>query len=85
MALIDEPPANDSPTEYDWAHRICYLRLLDADADGADWREVARIIMGLDPDLNPEQVHRMWRAHLDRAIWITAQGYRDYLSATVAS
>ena len=29
-------------TRYDEEHVITYLRLLDADAKGADWREVAR-------------------------------------------
>jgi hypothetical protein len=28
-------------TGYDQEHLVTYLRLLDADAEGADWREVA--------------------------------------------
>ena len=36
-------------TGYDEQHLITYLRLLDADAEGADWREVARIVLHLDP------------------------------------
>jgi hypothetical protein len=30
-------------------HIITYLRLLEADAQGADWREVARVVLHLDP------------------------------------
>jgi hypothetical protein len=29
---------------------VTYLRLLDADAEGADWRDVARIVLHLDPE-----------------------------------
>jgi hypothetical protein len=33
-------------TAYDEKHLIAYLRMLGADADSADWREVARLILG---------------------------------------
>ena len=78
--LLDAPPLADKPTDYDWAHRICYLRLLDAEADGADWREVARLVMNRDPDSEPERVRKAWQAHLDRARWMATSGYRDYLT-----
>jgi hypothetical protein len=32
---------------------VTYLRLLDAHAEGADWREVARVVLHLDPELGP--------------------------------
>jgi hypothetical protein len=35
---------------YDQEHLVTYLRLLDADAEGAEWREVARIVLHIDPD-----------------------------------
>lgn len=78
--LLDAPPIDDKPTDYDWAHRICYLRLLDADAEGADWREVARLILHLEPDREEERVRGIWQRHLDRAKWMTTHGYREYLS-----
>ena len=31
---------------------ITYLRLLDADADGADWREITQIVLHIDPALD---------------------------------
>jgi hypothetical protein len=31
-------------TEYDEEHVITYRRMLDANADGADWRKVSRIL-----------------------------------------
>ena len=78
--LLDEPPQAADPTPYDWTHRICYLRLLDADAEGADWRDVARMVMRLDPGQDERRAHAVWKSHLDRARWMTTNGYRDYLS-----
>jgi hypothetical protein len=37
-------------TAYDEEHLITYLRLLDADAECADWREVERVVLHLDPE-----------------------------------
>ena len=53
-----------------------YLRLLDADAAGADWREVARIVLHLDPDDESDRARRAFDSHLSRAKWMTKQGYR---------
>jgi hypothetical protein len=77
---VDEaPPVAAELTDYDHAHRITYLRLLDADAEGADWREVARIVLHLDPDAEPDRAHRIWESHLARAHWMTMMGYRHLL------
>lgn len=83
-AFMDAPPKAAKPTDYDWAHRVCYLRLLDADADGADWRDVARTVMNLDPDADPDGAQASWQSHLKRARWMTTHGYRDYLVSTGA-
>jgi hypothetical protein len=40
----DEAPVADVLTAYDQEHLVTYLRLLDAEADDADWREVARAV-----------------------------------------
>ena len=40
--VADAAPTDSVLTAYDEEHIITYLRLLDADAEGADWREVAR-------------------------------------------
>jgi hypothetical protein len=47
--LPDSPVADTAPdsevlTRYDEEHLVTYLRLLDADAGGADWAEVAYTI-----------------------------------------
>ena len=41
--VADIAPSDSVLTVYDEEHVITYLRLLDADAAGADWRAVARI------------------------------------------
>ncbi|RWP23097.1 DUF2285 domain-containing protein [Mesorhizobium sp.] len=56
-----------------------YLRLLDAAADNADWREVARVVLHIDPDREPDRAHRAWETHLARARWMTTTGYRCLL------
>jgi hypothetical protein len=34
-------------------HAITYLRLLDAEAEDADWKEVVRIVLRIDPAREP--------------------------------
>ena len=77
--VTDAAPTTNVLTGYDEQHLITYLRLLDADAEGADWREVARIVLHLDPANNPEQANRIWASHLARARWMTEKGYRHLL------
>jgi hypothetical protein len=42
-SVADEAPHATALTGYDEQHAITYLRLLDAEAEGADWTEVARV------------------------------------------
>ena len=48
--VADTAPSDSVLTVYDEEHLITYLRLLDADAQRADWREVARVVLHLDPE-----------------------------------
>jgi hypothetical protein len=43
-AFEDCPPQSAQLTAYDERHFATYLRLLDADEEGADWQEAVRII-----------------------------------------
>jgi hypothetical protein len=81
---LDPPVSDTAPTQpvltgYDEQHLIMYLRLLDADAEGADWREVAKLVLHIDPDREPERARRSWESHLARAKWMTENGYRHLL------
>jgi deoxyribodipyrimidine photolyase-like uncharacterized protein len=53
--------------------------LLDAAAENADWREVVRIIFGLDPEKEPERAKTVHDSHLARALWMSNTGYRHLL------
>lgn len=75
----DQPPDSSHLTPYDERHLVTYLRLLDADEEGADWQEAVQIIFGLDPDKEPERAKYVHDSHLKRAIWMTEQGYEDLL------
>jgi hypothetical protein len=77
--IADEVPWSDRITAYDEAHFIVYVRLLDASEDGASDDEMARIILRIDPDCEPERAKRAIASHLKRAQWMTEVGYRHLL------
>ena len=79
IAFEDRPPESAQLTAYDERHFAIYLRLLDADEEGADWREAVRIIFGVDPDREPERARIVHDSHLARARWMTQAGYRSLL------
>ena len=77
--VAEQAPEADDLTAYDREHLVTYLRLLDADAEGADWAEVARIVLHIDPSQHPERARRAWESHLARAKWMTQHGYEHLL------
>ena len=79
--ITDNAPSADTLTAYDKDHLVTYLRLLDADAEGADWAEVARIVLDMDPEKEPERARAAWESHLQRAKWMTTHGYNDLVRA----
>jgi Uncharacterized conserved protein (DUF2285) len=83
--VADTAPIDSTLTPYDHEHLITYLRLLDADAQGADWREVARIVLHIDPEREPARAQRAHESHLARALWMTKHGYRHLLRGDVPS
>jgi hypothetical protein len=72
--VADTAPMDSVLTPYDHQHMVTYMRLLDADAEGADWREVARIVLHLDPDREPDRARWAFESHLGRAKWMTEHG-----------
>jgi hypothetical protein len=77
--FADTAPSDSVLTAYDEQHVVTYLRLLDADAQGADWREVARIVLHRDPEHDLDLARRAFESHLSRAKWMTEHGYRHLL------
>ena len=78
-SIADEAPAEPKLSPYDREHAVTYLRLLDASNAGADWREVSRIVLQIDPDQDAERARRAHDSHLARARWMSRYGYRDLL------
>jgi Uncharacterized conserved protein (DUF2285) len=76
-AFQDKPAQTTCVNAYDERHFVTYLRLLDAAAENADWRDIVSIIFGLDANLEPERAKAVYEAHLARAKWMTESGYKD--------
>ncbi|WP_084788750.1 DNA -binding domain-containing protein [Bradyrhizobium sp. Cp5.3] len=77
--VADVAPSESVLTTYDEQHLVTYWRLLDAEADGAFWEEVARIVLHIDPDREPERARAAFDSHLARAKWMADHGYRHLL------
>lgn len=82
--LRDTPIRDREVTPYDHAHLQAYLRLLDAAAAHADWREAAALVLGLDVAADPARARRIHEVHLERARWMAQAGYRDLLRGRTA-
>lgn len=72
--VADTAPTSTTLTGYE-QHLVTYLRLLDADSAGADWNEVGRIVLHVDPEREADRARRPWETHLARAMddgaWIS--------------
>ncbi|UHD45470.1 DUF2285 domain-containing protein [Aureimonas altamirensis] len=81
----DLAPTGNDITPYDEQHYVTYLRVLDANAEGADWKEVAQIVLHRDPTSEELRTRRCWQSHLDRAQWLSREGYRRILEQAAAN
>lgn len=72
--VADVAPTDATLTPYDEQHVVAYARLLQAESEGADWREVARIVLDIDPERDPDRALNAYLSHLQRAKWVTEQG-----------
>jgi hypothetical protein len=78
-AVADVAPTDSVLTPYDEEHVVTYLRLLDAASEGADWEEVARLVLLIDPASEPDRARRAFESHLARARWMSEKGYHQLL------
>ena len=79
-----EAPIGGALTDYDRTHLVTYLRLLDAASESADWTEAVSIIFGIDAQSEPDRAGRMYETHLERARWMSREGYRLLLAESCA-
>jgi len=82
MMLSANPSIPPSLTDYDRAHLATYLRLLDAESEGAPWEEVAKVIFGIDPETDQSRAEAVYQNHLARAHWMTNNGFRDLIRSS---
>jgi hypothetical protein len=75
-SVADLAPSGAALTKYDEEHAVSYIRMLDADKDGPDWSEVARILLCIDPDRELDRARRAYETHLARAKWMARTGHR---------
>nr|WP_295741107.1 DUF2285 domain-containing protein [uncultured Acidocella sp.] len=75
----DRPPLTERVNAYDERHLATYLRMLMAEEEGADWREVVLVLFGLDPAQEPDRAKTVYDSHMARARWMTEAGYRHLL------
>jgi hypothetical protein len=75
--IADEVPWSDSITSYDKQHRTIYLRILDACAENASIEEIADLILGISPILEPVRARKAVRSHIDRANWMVTVGCKQ--------
>jgi hypothetical protein len=72
--VANAAPSGPTITSYDQQHVVTYMRLLQAEGEGADWREVARIVLQIDPESDPDRARNAYQSHLSRTKWMTEQG-----------
>ena len=78
--VADLAPDEPTLTPYDQQHAVTYVRLLDAEKDNADWQEVVRIVLHIDPAAEPVRARGAYESHLARAKWVARHGYRELLA-----
>jgi hypothetical protein len=79
LTFADNPPGGDNVTDYDRQHVGLYLRLLDAEAQRANWRDVVKIVFGVDPATDFARARKVYDGHLARAHLIAEGAHRDLL------
>ena len=84
IEVAPRAPSGPELTDYDRAHLVTYLRLLDAEAAGAPWEEAARILLSADPAKGRDAARMQYETHAMRARWMAQEGYLDLLRASRA-
>ena len=82
---VADEVASEEITAYDQSHLAIYLRLLDAQVDGASREEMARGVLEIDPDREPDRAGKSVDSHLGHADWMRQHGYRESLARQLHS
>ena len=74
--VADTVPMVDEITDYDLAHLEIYRLLLVMAREGATDEALCLEVLNIDPTREPGRAREVLRRHLDRAQWMTIEGYR---------
>lgn len=74
-----KPPESQTITQYDRACFELYLAILDAHACGVGWKSSHSELFPSFVSDPPDDKKAQYLAHLDRAQWICAQGYKELI------
>ncbi len=77
----DLPVNSPSVTAFDHRHLKTYLRILDGSEDGADWREIATVVLQLDVVSKPVRARQIYDTYLERARWMSEHGYLSLMKS----
>jgi hypothetical protein len=75
LEISDLAPTGGQLTDYDRERAPLYVRLLDAEQARVPWEEVARWLLGIDPDQHRDRARLRYETHLTRAHWMRDEGY----------
>lgn len=78
-STADEAPSPNHLTDYDRAHFATYLSLLYAAGEGESYHLMARNILMIDPEQEPQRAQQALESHLKRARWLAESGYQSFL------
>ncbi len=78
-SIADQAPSPDQITDYDRAHFATYLSLLYAAGEGKNDQDMARNILRIDPQKEPQRARQALESHLKRARWLAKRGYQSLL------
>ncbi|MBM3526407.1 MAG: DUF2285 domain-containing protein [Alphaproteobacteria bacterium] len=75
LPFVRDLPWSDRLTDDDRAHLVTYLRILDAQAVNASTEDIARFILELDPQRDPEMARTAVERFARRAAWLTENSH----------
>jgi len=76
----DIAPSGPALTKYVDERAITYIRMLDADAESADWREVTQIVLRIDAYSEPDRARRTFDTHLGACWGVKGRPAREQVS-----
>ena len=72
-------PQTEELSDYDMQNMTMYSLLLEAESEGGNEMEMARVFFGINPLKQPVRAERVVKSHLRRAHWLLNNGFAYFL------